>query len=156
MEIPRGSDGIERRYRAEGGGDLKNTGMCRQRGMTNFASRIAKGGIGKPAELDIEARFTPRPSEGIVRMALLTVREIGLGRLAVVVRIRPACRVPHLTMAEGAVEAAGFPRIVGGDDRDPQVCTNRMAEGANRGIYAVCIINSIGVSRGRIRPPGGR
>lgn len=130
--------------------------MCRKRGMADFAPCIAERGIGQPAELNIEARVAPRPSEGVVRMALLAIRQVGLGYRTVDDRLRPAKRVSHLAMAEGAVEAAGFIRGVYGDDRVPQVGPSRMAEGAGRGIRPGGIINGIGVGLSGIGPPGNR
>src|SRR5512143_286640 len=127
--------------------------MCRQRGMTNFASRIAKGGVDEPAERDIEARIAPRPSEGIVRMTLLAVCQVGHRSLAVVVGVRPARRVPLLTVAERAVEATGFARIVGGEDRGPKMSPCGVALSADCGVRSVCVVDRIGMSRIRIGPP---
>jgi hypothetical protein len=89
-------------------------------------------------------------------MALLAVRQIGLGSLAVVRRLRPARRMSHLAVAKGAVEAAGSTRVVCSDDRGSQVCSARMTEGAYRGVQPVCIIDGVGVGRCGIGPPGNR
>jgi hypothetical protein len=153
VEIPRSADGIERCYSAEGGGDLKDPGMGRQGGMTDLASGIPEGGINKPAELNIETRIAPRPSEGIIRMALLAVRQVSLGCLAVVVRVCPAGWMAHLSMAKSAVEAARFAGVVGGDDRSPQIGPVRVTECADRCIQPLRIINGIRVGRSRIGPP---
>jgi hypothetical protein len=89
--------------------------------MADLTSRIAKCGIDEPSQLDVEARVAARSSEGVIGMALLAVCEVGLGCLAVVVRISPSGRVSHLAVTEGAVEAARLASVVRRDDRGSQV-----------------------------------
>jgi hypothetical protein len=76
VEIPRRTNRVQRGYGAEKRRYLKNPGMCCQRGMADFTARIAAAGVNEPAELDIEARLAPRPSRGVVRMALLAIRQV--------------------------------------------------------------------------------
>jgi hypothetical protein len=156
VEIPRSADRIQRSYGAHERGYLKDTGMGGPRDMTDFTSRIAESGIHEPAELNVEAGVASRTSGGVVRMALLAIRQVGLGHRAVVDRLRPAEGMPHLAVAEGAVEAAGLTRVVGGDDRGSQVGPGRVAEGADRGVRSGCIVNRVGMGRRGIGPPGNR
>jgi hypothetical protein len=50
--------------------------MRSQRRMADFTTRIAAAGINEPAELDIKAWVAPRSSGGVVRMALLAIRQV--------------------------------------------------------------------------------
>jgi len=156
VEIPRCTNRVQRGYDAEGHGNLKDPGMGRQRRMTDFTTRIAEAGINEPAELDIEARVAARSSGGIVRMTLLAIRKVGHGCLAVVVRVRPAGRVSHLTMAERAVETTRYARIVCGDDRGPQMSPGCVTEGTGRGVRSGGIVNRVGVARRGIGFPWNR
>ena len=156
VEIPGGADGINRGYDAECGGNLKDPGMGRKRGMAYFTPRVAEGCINEISELDIEARVASRSSEAVIGMALLAIRQIGLCCRAVVARLRPTGRVSQRSMTEGAVETARVTRSICGDDRSSQVCPIRVAAGADRGVQPGCIVNGIGVGRRGIRPPGNR
>ena len=40
--------------------------MRSQRRMADFTPRFAEAGIDEPAELNVEARVAPRPTEGVV------------------------------------------------------------------------------------------
>jgi hypothetical protein len=76
VEIPRRTNRVQRGYGAEERRYLKDSGMCGKGCMADFTTRIAATGIDEPAELDIEARIAPRSSGGVVRMALLAIRQV--------------------------------------------------------------------------------
>jgi hypothetical protein len=145
---------IDSRNAAESGRDLQNPRMRRTGSVADFTSGI--GTVDEPAQLHIKARIAARSAEGVVGVALLAENQVGLGRRAVIVRIRPAEGVAGDAVTQRAVETARRAGGKCGYDLGAQVAPPGMAEGTGGGIKTSRIVDGVGMGGRRIGTPGKR